>query len=200
LLAAEGRVPAWATARDPVLLPDARIVGEPDLLRRRRRPSRARFPPGAVGSRIFFEHPLAEVDEPPAPDAMPCRDRAVFDHARKHCTAVCGHRGGWPAALPTMSTECPWALNLSTHPAHPKRHAADLGRLRACRSLVNGSQRQKAARRTPLLRLLRLLAKGDGVEIVSNRDRHREPRRSQHRVRSSPIPESKPSQNQRELV
>src|ERR1700722_11351242 len=81
-----------------------------------------------------------------------------------------------------------------------KPHAGDLRRLRPRRPVVNRRQSQEPARLAAVLRFPRLAAKLGGVKILSKRDRHRKLLRSQHRIKSKPIRESPPSQDQKELV
>jgi hypothetical protein len=94
------------------------------------------------------------------------------------------------SARQTMSVELHHPV-----PDDLKRHAANLRRLGARRSVVNRSQRQKPARLAAVLRQPRRAAKLGGVKILSKRDRHRKLHRSQHRIKSSPIRESPESRS-----
>jgi hypothetical protein len=91
---------------------------------------------------VFLEHPLAEVDKPPTHDAMNGRDRAILHHASQR-RAVLRHQ---PRRLPRRlaGDEPGWTLGVELENPVPddlKRHAADLGRFRPRRPVVNRRQR-----------------------------------------------------------
>jgi len=91
---------------------------------------------------VFLEHPLAEVDKPPAHDAMNGRDRAILHHASQR-RAVLRHQ---PRRLPRRLAGDEPGGTLGVEFENPvpddlKRHAADLGRFRPRRPVVNRRQR-----------------------------------------------------------
>ena len=101
----------------------------------------------------FLEDPLAEVDDPPAHDAMHGRDRAALEYR--------GERGS-VRAVQTRRLSGRLAINQPFRPMgvelhHPiandlERHPADLRRLGPTRAVVNRRQRQKPPGLRPILR------------------------------------------------
>src|ERR1700734_2763860 len=101
----------------------------------------------------FLEDPLAEVDDPPAHDAMHGRDRAAFEYR--------GERGA-VRAVQTRRLSGRLAINQPSRPMgvelqHPIANdleppPADLRRLGPARAVVNRRQRQKPPGLRPILR------------------------------------------------
>ena len=150
---------------------------------------------------IFLERPLAEIDKPPAHDAVYGRDRAVLHHARQRCAMLPCQPRRLPRRLASDEPGRAMGVELQNPvPDNLKRHAADLRRLPPRRPVVNRRQRQKSTGLAPVLGLLGLAAKLSCVKIVSKRDRHRELHGSRHRIKSFPIRESLLSLDQWELV
>jgi len=148
-----------------------------------------------------FKHLLAEVDKPPAHDAVRGRDRPILHHASQGCAMLRRQ----PRRLTRRLAGDQPGRTVGVELHHPvpddlKRHAADLRRLRARRPVVNRSHSQEPARLAAVLRPSCLAAKLGGVKILSKRDRHCETPSFQHRIKSEPIRESPASHNQRELV
>ena len=140
---------------------------------------------------VFPEHPLAEIDEPPAHDAVHRGDRAILHHASQRHPML----GRQPRPLPPRlaGNEPGGAMSVELENPIPndlKRHAADLRRFRPPRPIVDCSQRQKPPRLAPVLRPLRLQTKLACVKICPKRNRHRELNRSQHRITAIPIRKS----------
>ena len=139
----------------------------------------------------LLEHPLAQVNKPPAHHTVHSRNRPIFHHASQSCAMFpCQPRRLTPRLA---GNEPRWAPGVELHHPVPddlKRHAADLRRLGARRPAIDRSQRQKPPRLAAVLRLPRVETKLGSVKILSKRDRHRKLLRSQHRIKSPPIRES----------
>jgi hypothetical protein len=69
---------------------------------------------GGDDDAVFLEHPLAEVDKPPAHEAMQGGDRTVFNHAGQRPAVLGPHARRLPWHLAGDGPDGPWALNLRT--------------------------------------------------------------------------------------
>ena len=124
----------------------------------------------------FLEDPLAEVDDPPAHDAMHGRDRAALEYR--------GERGA-VRAVQTRRLSGRLAINQPFRPMgvelhHPiandlERHPADLRRLGPARAFVNRRQRQKPPGLRPILRPLRGGPNHPRIKISPKWNGHGEP-------------------------
>src|ERR1019366_10780984 len=124
----------------------------------------------------FLEDPLAQIDQPPAHDAMDRRDRPAFD-PRLESLAVRGvELRGLPGHFPSDEAIRPMGVDLDDPVAHDlQRDAADPGRLRARRAVIDRRQRQKPPRLRTILHLFGDRPKLRRVKINPQRNRHGEP-------------------------
>src|SRR5947207_11133137 len=123
----------------------------------------------------FVEHPLCEVDQPPAHHAMNRRDRTALDDLQQRLPMRLGEQRRVARCLAVYQARRP----LSVECQHPVAHrlqpnAADLRRFGSRPAIVDRRQRQQAPRLIGILRPLRQLAQSRGVVIPSN------PNRSSH--------------------
>src|ERR1700689_3800140 len=124
----------------------------------------------------FLEDPLAEVDDPPAHDAMHGRDRAALEYR--------GERGAVAPVRPRRLSGR-LAINQPFRPMdveldHPiandlERHPADLRRLGPARAVVNRRQRQKPPGLRPILRPPRGSPHHPRIKISPKWNGHGEP-------------------------
>src|SRR6202035_5396365 len=124
----------------------------------------------------FLEDPLAEVDDPPAHDAMHGRDRAALEYR--------GERGA-VRAVQTRRLSGRLAINQPSRPMgvelhHPiandlERHPADFRRLGPARAVVNRRQRQKPPGLRPILRPPRGSPHHPRIKISPKWNGHGEP-------------------------
>lgn len=99
---------------------------------------------------VFLEHPLAEVDKPPAHDAMNARDRAILHHASQRRAVLRRQPRRLPRRLAGDEPRGTMSVELENPvPDDLKRHAADLRRFPPRRPVVNRRQRQKSTGLAP---------------------------------------------------
>ena len=124
----------------------------------------------------FLEHPLTEIDDPPAHDAMNRRDWTALDDRRQRRTVliVQPRRLSWSLAIEQtlgaigVEFDHPIANDL-------KRHAANLRRLGPARAFVNRRQRQKPPGLRPILRPPRGGPRHPRIKISPKSNGHGEP-------------------------
>jgi hypothetical protein len=118
----------------------------------------AQFPAHRLGrddDAVFLEHPLAEVDKPPAHDAMNGRDRAILHHASQRRAVLRRQPRRLPRRLAGDEPRGTMSVELENPvPDDLKRHAADLRRFPPRRPVVNRRQRQKSTGLAPSLDFL----------------------------------------------
>ena len=124
----------------------------------------------------FFPYPLAEIDDPPANDAVSGWDRTALDDRgqRRPMRIVQPRRLSGRFSIDqavrpvSVELENPVANDLN-------RHAADLGPIAARGAFVNRRQRQQSPCLRPILRTLRRGSHPRSVKIGPKRYRHGEP-------------------------
>jgi hypothetical protein len=124
----------------------------------------------------FLEHPLAEIDDPPAHDAVNRRNRPVLDDRRQR-GAMFGVQARRLAGRLAVDQAVRAVRIELQHPVADdlQRHPADLRRLRARRSLVDCRQSQQPPRLRPVLRPPRGRPHHRSVKIDPKRNSHGEP-------------------------
>jgi hypothetical protein len=110
--------------------------------------------------------PLAEIDDPPPHDAVDRRNWPALDQLCKRCAM----RVTEPRRLSRRFTVDQPFRAVGVELQHPvandlQCHAADLGRLRARRSVVDRSQREQAAYLVGVLALARQLPQARRVKV-----------------------------------
>ena len=92
----------------------------------------------------FLEDPLRQIDQPPAHHAMDRRDRATLDHAGDGLTLEVIELGRFTWRLAVQESVRPASVE-AQHPVPDdlKPDAADLGRLGACRTIIDRRKRQQ---------------------------------------------------------
>jgi len=114
----------------------------------------------------LLEHPLRQIDQPPAHDAMDGGDRAVLHNVPQCLALIVVEKTGSARRLAvhkgarTLGVE---AKNPIAHDLQPD--AADPRRVRARASLINLGQRQKTPRLIGITRLTREPSQQGSVKI-----------------------------------
>jgi hypothetical protein len=123
----------------------------------------------------LLKDPLAQIDEPPAHDAMDGRDWPILDHPRERRPVFVLSLDGWPSALRLRDPSGPWALNFKTQSrticnVTPPIFAASV----RVAPLIDRSQGEKPPRLWPILCLFRYRARTRRIKITPkpNRSRH----------------------------
>jgi len=139
----------------------------------------------------FLENPLAEIDEPPAHDAVNRRDWTLLDHlGERHPVGVFELRR---LAWRLLIDETAGAMGVELHDPvthNLQCHAADFRSLDARRPLVDRSQSQQAPRLRPVFCLAGYHAQLQCIEIGSERNWHGESPRSPYRIKFAAFRES----------
>jgi hypothetical protein len=101
----------------------------------------------------FLEDPLAEVDDPPAHDAMQAGIGPLSSIAASAARCAPFRPDGCPGGLQSISPSGPWALNLITQSRTIWSVIPPISRrLGPARAVVNRRQRQKPPGLRPILR------------------------------------------------
>jgi hypothetical protein len=120
--------------------------------------------------------PLAEIDDPPAHDAVYRRDWAALDDRGQGGAMLVVQSRRLSGSLAVDEAIRAMSVELENPVARDlQRHAADLRRFGARRTFVDRRERQQPTRLRTILRTSRRASNPCGVKIGPKLDRHREP-------------------------
>ena len=124
----------------------------------------------------FLPNPLAQIDDPPAYDAVNRGDRtALNDRGQRGPMRIVQPRR-LPGRLSVDQAVRPMSVELENPIANDlKRHAANLGRLAARGAFVNRRQSQKSPRLRSVLRAFGGKSDRRSVKIIPKRKSHGKP-------------------------
>ena len=124
----------------------------------------------------FLPSPLAQIDDPPAYDAVNGGDRTALDDRGQRGPMGIVQPRRLPGRLSVDQAIRPISVELENPIANDlKRHADNLGRLDALGAFVNRRQSQKSPRLRSILRAFGGQSDRRSVKIIPERKSHGEP-------------------------